>query len=222
MLLGDMNAHNSMWSEDNVQTNNHGRLFEQLALNNDVAILNNGSPTHFHVQTGGYSAIDLSICSSEIFDSTQWTVMDDLNGSDHLPIAIEEKDAVPVARERKYILKKANWKLFSQLTTMESENCDELSCNENVEIFNQRLHDAARLSIPMSSGQVMRRRVSWWTNQCTHVTLERKLAQQRYQHTKRICDRIAYHRAHAVAQRTRFLASQTSWKDYLSTINSNG
>ena len=83
------------------------------------------------------------------------------------------------------------------------------------------MHDAARLSIPMSSGQAMQRRVPWWTNQCIHVTRERKLAQSRYQHTKRICNKIAYNRAHAVAQRTRLLARQTSWKDYVSTINSS-
>ena len=103
---------------------------------------------------------------------------------------------------------------------MESGNGYELSCNENVGILNQRFHDAARLSIPMSSGQVMQSMVPWWTNQCTHVTRERKLAQRRYQHTKRICDIMAYNRAHAVAQRTRLLARQTSWNDYLSTINS--
>ena len=96
-----MNAHNSMWSDDNVQTNNNGRLFEQLVLSNDVAIHNNGSPTHIHVQNGGHSDIYLSICSSEILDGTQWTVMNDLNGSDLFPIVIEEKDAVPVAGKRK-------------------------------------------------------------------------------------------------------------------------
>ena len=48
---------------------------------------------------------------------SQWTVMEDLNGSDHFPIVIEKKDAVHVARERKYSRKLTgncsfNWRLW--------------------------------------------------------------------------------------------------------------
>ena len=49
----------------------------------DIVILNDSSSTYVHPATGSSSAIDLSICSPDIFLDMQWKTLDDLCGSDH-------------------------------------------------------------------------------------------------------------------------------------------
>ena len=63
LLLGDMNARHSLWGEP--IDNEKGKLFERLLSHQDISLLNSDNPTHFQVQTGTYTTIDLSICSDD-------------------------------------------------------------------------------------------------------------------------------------------------------------
>ena len=42
-------------------------------------------PTYLHPPTGNYSVIDLSLCHPSIYLDFDWSVCDDLHGSDHFP-----------------------------------------------------------------------------------------------------------------------------------------
>ena len=49
LILGDMNARSPIWENNNTSgTNSKGRIFEHLLYNNNISILNNGSPTLSH------------------------------------------------------------------------------------------------------------------------------------------------------------------------------
>ena len=70
-------------------TNNHGNIIENLLTTSDVCLLNNGLPTHFHIQTNTESCIDLTIVSPGIWSELTWNVSEDLYNGDHYPILIK-------------------------------------------------------------------------------------------------------------------------------------
>ena len=62
LLLGDMNGRHPLWGD--VVSNSKGNILASMIENEDLGILNTGEPTHYHLQTGTLSCIDLSIGSS--------------------------------------------------------------------------------------------------------------------------------------------------------------
>ena len=85
----------------------------------DLTVLNTGEPTHFHIQTGSFSCIDLSVSSPIAFVDFSWKVLDDLHGSDHFPILLTTGDAIFVTRAPRWCSDKANWPLFEELSRIE-------------------------------------------------------------------------------------------------------
>jgi hypothetical protein len=73
LILGDMNAKSPIWG--NNVTDERGNIFEKLLLENNICILNDNTPTHFHIQTGSHSSIDLSICSSDCVLDFEFSVL---------------------------------------------------------------------------------------------------------------------------------------------------
>jgi len=58
LLLGDLNAHSTSWGCNNMD--NKGEIFEDLILQSNLSILNDGSSTYLHPGTGSTSAIDIA------------------------------------------------------------------------------------------------------------------------------------------------------------------
>ena len=63
LLLGDFNGRHPLWGD--IVANGRGNALSAIIERHDVGLLNTGEPTHFHIQTGTLSAIDLSICSDD-------------------------------------------------------------------------------------------------------------------------------------------------------------
>lgn len=85
-LVGDFNAHSELWGSHS--TNARGKVIEDLLTSSNLALLNNRQSTHFHVFTGNFSCIDLSLCDSSSFAKYCWNTLKDLHDSDHFPIEI--------------------------------------------------------------------------------------------------------------------------------------
>ena len=73
-----------------LDTNDKGEIIENCIAENDLCLFNNKQPTYLHYPTRNYFALDLSICSPNIYLDFDWSVVDDLHRSDHFPIKIEE------------------------------------------------------------------------------------------------------------------------------------
>ena len=65
LLLGDFNSRHPMWGD--IISNTRGNLIFSSIEERELAILNTGAPTHFHIQTGTLTSIDLSVCSPDCF-----------------------------------------------------------------------------------------------------------------------------------------------------------
>ena len=88
LLVGDFNAHSPEWGGGGGDSRRDGRgkLIESLLADTDLILLNSKTPTFLHSAYHTTSAIDLAVASPTIALDFQWSVHDDLYGSDHFPI----------------------------------------------------------------------------------------------------------------------------------------
>ncbi|MEL6855582.1 MAG: endonuclease/exonuclease/phosphatase family protein, partial [Cyanobacteria bacterium J06607_13] len=126
IVLGDFNAHHSLWDPYQPE-DERGEELVDWALQNDLAFLNDGSFTRINTkapvrpenpssgtpmapqddptpESGGRSAPDVSICGSNWHGRHAWNVVEGIGSSDHLPISVTFQVAVrhgPVFRGRK-------------------------------------------------------------------------------------------------------------------------
>ena len=114
LLLGDFNSRHPMWGD--ILANAKGNLIASVVENEDVALLNSGAATHYHVQTGTMTHIDLSITSSDCYIDFEWNLKDSWHTSDHSPIIINSNNSPPVQRSPRWCLEKANWEKFRDLS----------------------------------------------------------------------------------------------------------
>ena len=217
LILGDFNGRHSLWDEG--ARNPRGVLIATFIEDEGLEVLNTGDMTHFHSQTGTFSSIDLSLCTSNCFLDFTWRVLPDLYGSDHFPILIEATDSVPQSRLPRWRLDKADWHHFTELTSFLRPLSDFTTCDEAVVYFTDTLLSAALQSIPKTSGRFPKRPVPWWNTACTEAVREKRAAFSRLSRHRGDPQCLeAFRRARARARLTLKKAQRSSWMAYLSSI----
>ena len=217
LLLGDTNSRHPLWGD--VLANNKGNLIASLVENEDIGLLNTGEPTHFHVQTGTLSCIDLSIASSNCLIDFNWGTLDDWHTSDHAPIVISNDKDIPPFRSPKWILEQADWKKFHDLSDIESDANEFLTIDDAIDLLNGTLHTAGVNSIPKSTGVFRRRPVPWWSNelQVLHRLTRTSLTRCRRHRTE--ANVIFYKKCRAQFRRAVKIARRQSWSSFVSSVN---
>ena len=112
LILGDFNSRHQLWGD--TVSNQKGRMISSLIENEEIGFLNTGEPTHYHIQTGTLSCIDLSLCSPDCLMDFSWRVVDDLHSSDHFPVIVTLADGPPEQRPSRWCLEKADWSKFKE------------------------------------------------------------------------------------------------------------
>ena len=185
LILGDMNARSSQWG--NTTNNSRGDLFEDLILQNDILLLNNGQPTHYHIQTDTYTVIDLSISSGDCFTDFLYTVDESLHGSDHYPIHINQNNQTNYFNKfSTFNTRKANWKDFKELTkpTINTQNKDVIQLTAEI---TQHIIEAAKQTIPINPKMLCKPPIPWWNNACREAKKERIRAERSMQRNYNEC-----------------------------------
>ena len=126
ILLGDFNSHSKLWGCSD--TNDKGVIIEDFMQKkkkkkNDLCLFNNKQSTYLHSPIRKYVSLDLGICSPNIYLDFNWSVLDDLHGSDHFPIVIKEIKSDPEKHHPRWNLNKENWENITLL-------CDETITSE--------------------------------------------------------------------------------------------
>lgn len=106
---GDFNSHHIAWGCDHSDT--YGKILLDSLDNNNLTILNDGSPTYIGNYFRQKSAIDLTICTPQLHQNLEWTTLSDPFGSDHLPIIVNCQfipNWIVFKDQRKWNIKKAN------------------------------------------------------------------------------------------------------------------
>ena len=208
LVLGDFNGRHSAWGD--ILGNHRGDMIASLIEHEDLSILNTGEPTHFHVQTGTFSMIDLSICSSNCYLDFAWRVNEDTHTPDHFPIIITVDDSIPAPRSPRWCLERADWARFKSLTTIETEAKIFPTIDDAISLICHFLH-AASLYIPRTTGKFHRRPVPWWNIDCQLSHRAMRAAYTRLKRHRYANYLISYKKARARFRRQLKKAWHKSW-----------
>lgn len=163
-ILGDFNAHNSLWGDS--RTDLRGRIIEDVLLSENLLLLNDGSPTYIHRGSLSPSSIDLSLAHPALGARLSWSTITPFR-DDHMPILISLHRSSSSFRSssNKFIEEKADWPNFSS-TIFNSINRISWADNidSNISSFIDIILDSANSHIPRSVPR-KHRPVPWWSKE---------------------------------------------------------
>ena len=152
LLVGDFNAHSPEWGDS--RRDGRGKLIESLLEDSDLTLLNSKTPTFKHSAYHTTSEIGLAVASPTMALDFQWSVHDDLCGSDHFPIFLTSHTEADTTRSA-FNFKKANWNLLGDLCTFDKKKSSSLTI-----LWNSSLKKLPRLpgkpSLPIVEGKISR------------------------------------------------------------------
>ena len=221
MLCGDFNAHNILWGSG--RTDYNGRVVEDLLVDNQLVVLNDGGGTRVDINTGRESVLDLSIVSSSLAPRCEWEVYRDSTlGSDHYPVIIRMNlgvGRVEVSNSGKWNFEKANWELFSRECDSRLRQMDDsLSVDRINSILVEGVMGAAEKAIYRSKGGRKGKIVPWWDDKCREAIKDRNRAFRRVKRDHNQESLLVYKRAQAVVRRTIRGAKRSHWREFCGTI----
>ena len=196
----------------------------EWADDQNLIILNDGSPTRIDPNTGNSTSLDVTIVPSTLSVISDWIVIQDPCGSDHLPIITtfsitpyKETKTLP----KSWIYTKANWSKFANLLdTIQVEQLANDNIDKYLDNINQAINQAAYQSIPRTSGKTTTRPINpAWTDKCTQARKDSRKAFKQFQLgqiSKQEYNRACKHTKHVILQE-----QQTHWQNFTSTLNSH-
>jgi len=161
ILLGDFNAHSVSWGCFN--NDSKRKIIQDLLLQHNLSLMNNGSITYLSPASGVQSAIDLSICDLSLYLNFSWKIHSDLCGSDHFPIEITCDIASLCQTNSSWKLSKADWNAFSNKAILDTDN----------PISTNMLIDIANKTIPKIKPRVVKNNTVWYNDECKNARKER-------------------------------------------------
>jgi len=217
IFLGDFNAHSTLWGCQS--TNHKGNILEKCLSNRSLMLLNNGSPTYISPAYGTMSAIDITMCSPELYMSFTWSTPEDTYGSDHYPIYLKSvKETPPPPHFPHWCLKKAKWDEFQRKIEMES-NVLQHNCNDTVKIITGIIINAANDTIPKTKPKA-HPPVPWFTNAVKEAIKKRKSALKMFKRNMTDLNLKKYMDLKKEAKAIIFKEKKECWMSYASQINS--
>ncbi|XP_076644973.1 uncharacterized protein LOC143354605 [Halictus rubicundus] len=198
LLVGDFNAHNTVW---NCSSNdcNGDRLFNSL-LSHSIFLHNPDSLTHVDLSNNSKSNIDLIFTTPDLADKTRINTLDDTHGSDHFPIGIE----ISIEKTRHIYRKVTNtlsssrtdWDKYQELMAQNfqlflSREFNILDCVEKYNFFTDYIREAIIKNTPSKvtvNDNIHRNPVPWWDKECERVKRLRRAAYKKWQHTYEMSD----------------------------------
>ncbi len=201
--------------------NSKGKIIENVMLQHELCMYNDGSATYIHTANGNMSAIDLSLCSPSVFMDYSWEVHEDLCGSDHFPTFLHFNGVGNIERVQTWKFNKADWPEFQNncsihLTTDLMEKDEE----NKVDIFTLSLEFLARSTIPKTSTTPKKLNKPWWNDKCQNAVSDRNKALRLFKKKPTSTNLNLFKYKYAVARRIIRESMRNSWKNYVSKLNS--
>ena len=152
LILGDFNAHNPLWGS--ILLDHKGKTIEDILDRNSISLFNDGRNTYHNVHTGYSSAIDLSICSSNLLVEFEWSVEEELRGSDHYPIYLKGSESTSYSEVPKWKIEAANWTNYKKEIIVEKEFEVYDNHIEAYEFLTECMLQSGEDSIPKTTGNL--------------------------------------------------------------------
>ncbi|MEN8173077.1 MAG: reverse transcriptase domain-containing protein [Chloroflexota bacterium] len=219
LILGDFNAHNKMWGDD--RPDHRGKQIEDLINRHNLCIFNDKSKTYLHPATGSMTSVDLSLSDPSILLDYNWSVSEDLYGSDHFPIIFSSTKPILSEKLPTWNFKKADWGKFQFLATeiIEADLFDET--DDPISLFSSILSDVAKEAVPLSSTKTTRTKKPWFTEDCKNALHDRKAALTQLKTNPSPQNLVQYKITRAKTRRIIRESKRKTWKEYVSKLNKN-
>ena len=217
LLLGDVNAHNSLWYDRS--TCGRGKKIERMLLENECYVLDEDKDTHVYSNGQRYlsSHIDISIASLDLLLDFEWGCYGDLMRSDHYPVWIRAGRRSRPRRFPKWVIEKADWNKFEKeaVPRMEADEFD--SAREMAQYATSFIIGAADEAIPKTSGKGRSYSAVWFNEECIEA---KKRRQDKLKEWKDgTATRAEWQLKVAQAQRVFQREKRRSWKDFIEGIS---
>ena len=219
ILMGDFNAHNPLWGSDKIT--DKGKKLEDAISHHNLCILNDGSKTYLHPGNGSYSSIDISIVDPSLLLDLNWSVHDDLCGSDHFSIIIKGNDPAENSPVKNWKLDKADWSFFENLCLQELTVENFENHPDPIQKFTETLLQIANKCIPKTSTNSTKIKKPWFTDECDEAIKARKKAERLFNRLPTSLNLDNFRIYRAKARRTINLSKRKSWKTFVSNLNSH-
>ena len=93
ILAGDFNCHHTLWDPTCSRPDKGALNLLNFMDQQNLCVLNDGSPTLLGTPYRRESSVDLTICSPSLMSQSFWSVLNCTYGSDHFPILIKINDS---------------------------------------------------------------------------------------------------------------------------------
>lgn len=215
ILCGDFNAKHQLWGSP--IADRRGRTLEDIIINHNLHVLNDGSPTHLHEYNGTLSHIDITICSPTLVPLLNWKCHDSLHSSDHFPISIPIlSSSEPYDRKIRWNMKQANWNTFNNSLSSCSLTTD---YTKIIPQITHQILSAAKTSIPsQQTNQKPHKSCPWWNTSCKTAIKKRQQALRFFRSHRTHTALHEYKKAKAEARRTIRAAKRSSWASLISSF----
>ena len=222
IICGDFNGKNTIWGSPITDT--WGNIIEGLLHENNLVVINNGSPTRFDfIDPSKHSHLDLTLVSSNLASISTWEVLDINCGSDHS--LIKSTFGMDVYQEELFIPKwnfnKADWdkyKLLSEEYLLEITKQNIASIDEYNSKLISAINSAALLSIPKTK-PCLRKPVPFWNEECSEAIKARKAAKNKVLKSRNPKHYIDYKQARARARRVIKQSKREYWEKFCSSLS---
>jgi Endonuclease-reverse transcriptase len=151
ILMGDFNSHSTLWGCRT--TNLKGLEMETFLLQSNVCLLNNKCPTYLHPATGSLSSLDLALCDPSLYTNFNWSIYNDLCGSDHYPTILTKPVAIAVQDQKRWKLAKADWAVYQDLCSSSLNPTAQTGSNDKFKSFTDKITEIAEKTIPKTTGK---------------------------------------------------------------------
>ena len=205
------------------ETDDNGKVIEELMDNKGIVCLNNGVGTRINVRNGVESALDLTLVTDSLAGVCTWEVKKQTTvGSDHYPIitgvglTIEKYDTDGV---RNWAFHKADWEEFKEICEKEMA---EIDIKEGVDQLNMSVGrvmiEAAERSIKRKEGKNKKRMVPWWNKECGEAIKARNKAFRGLKRNHSFENLMEYKRSQANVRKSIKSARRTCWRNFCNSV----
>lgn len=225
-VLGDFNAHHTCWGNDT--SDKPGFELLDFLDDNNLTLMNDGSPTFNRGPNFRETAIDLSICSPSLAQQCTWTVHNNTIGYDHFPILItisknQSTDHSKFHPNSIWNVNRAEWNAYTSASERLAQNLS--SANEEEEDYTnilELINCAAKEAIPLRKPKLSNQKsCPWWDDECDRAEKEKADAFKKYKNLSNIENYIKVRRTTAIARKLHKKKKRESWENFCSNLNRN-
>lgn len=229
IFVGDLNAHNKLWGC--LETNNRGKIIEEILNENNLVILNTGQPTHITSnQSNCHSVIDLSISSQDMSLNARHIVTNSSMGSDHYATITTIDEEVIIESSlgmHLWKLKKADWKNYKEMSkfSLTEDILVDKNCDATFNNFVDCVTSIANQSIPginlknrKSKNNKKFRPLPYWNDKCSEAIYKRNQYRNKMTKTRELTDYLEFKKQESVVKQTLKSEAKNCWQSYCSEL----